>query len=108
MCTERRKISLLKYVKIRKQCDVKVTELVDVGASIVWGHFMDGVIEACEEVCGRKRGRRSKGETWWLNGDMKEAVPGKNEAHKAMCQNCTEENKRRYERMKNKAKNSVL
>ena len=31
----------------------------------------------------------------------------KNEVHKAMCQNSTEENKRRYKRMKNKAKKAV-
>ena len=30
---------------------------------------------------------------------MKEGVSGKKEAHKAMCQNSTEENKRRYEGM---------
>ena len=31
---------------------------------------------------------------------MKEAVSRKKEAHKAMCCNSTEKNKRRYERMK--------
>ena len=31
-CTERRKITLLKDVKIRNQFEEKVTELVDVGA----------------------------------------------------------------------------
>ena len=32
---------------------------------------------------------------------MKEAVTRKKEAHKAMCQNSTEESKRRYKSMKN-------
>ena len=36
-----------------------------------------------------------------------EAVSGKKEAHKAMCQNSTEENIRRYENMKNKANKAV-
>ena len=35
-CTERRKTSLLKDVKIRKQIEVKVIELVDVGATNLW------------------------------------------------------------------------
>ena len=35
---------------------------------------------------------------------MKEAVSRKKEAHKAMCQNSTEENKRRCKSMKNEAK----
>ena len=33
---------------------------------------------------------------------MKEAVWGSKESHKAMCQNSTEENKRRYKSMKQK------
>ena len=38
---------------------------------------------------------------------MKEAVSRKKEAHKAMCRNSTEETKRRYKSMKNKAKKAV-
>ena len=38
---------------------------------------------------------------------MSEAVSRKKEAHKAMCQNSTEENKRRYKSMKIKAKKAV-
>ena len=26
----------------------------------MWGHFKDGVLKACDDVCGKKRGR-SKG-----------------------------------------------
>ena len=62
-CTERRKISLINDVKIRKGFEEKVSKLVDVGAPNLWGHFMDGVLMACEEVCGWKRRRRSKGDT---------------------------------------------
>ena len=66
-CAGRRKISLLKDVKIRKQFEERVIKLVDVGAPDLWGHFMDGVSKACDEVCGKKRGRRSKGDIWWWN-----------------------------------------
>ena len=38
---------------------------------------------------------------------LKEAFSRKKEAHKAMCQNSTEENKRRYQSMKGEAKNAV-
>ena len=57
--------------------------------------------------CVGKEGRKSKGDTWWWNKAVKEAVSRKKDAHKAMCQNSTEENKRRYKSMKNKAKKSV-
>ena len=62
-CADRRKISLLKDVKISKLFNEKVTELVDVGAPNLWGHFKDGILRACDEVCGKKRVRRSEGDT---------------------------------------------
>ena len=45
-----------------------------IGSPSLWGHFKDGVLEACDEVCWKKRGRRSKGDTWWWNKEVKEAV----------------------------------
>ena len=67
------------------------------------GNFKDGVPKACDEMQGKKRGG-GKVDTWWWNEEVKEAVSRKKEAHKAMCQNSTEENKGRYESMKNKGK----
>ena len=52
-------------------------------------------------------GGRSKEDTWWWNREVKEAVSIKKDAQKAMCLNSTEENKSRYESMKNKAKKAV-
>ena len=54
-----------------------------------------------------EEGRRSKGDAWYWNEDVKEAVSRKKETHKAMCQNSTEENNRRYKSQKNKAKKAV-
>ena len=54
-----------------------------------------------------RRGGRSEGDAWWWIEEVKEAVSKKIDVHKAMCQNSTEENKRRYENMKNKAKKAV-
>ena len=76
-CAERIRITLLKDVKIRKRFEEKVTELVDVGAPNLWGHFKDGVLKACDEVCGRRRGRRSKEIIWWWNRVVKEVVSRK-------------------------------
>ena len=41
-CAERRRITLLKDVKVRKRLKEKVTELVDAEAPNLWGHFKDG------------------------------------------------------------------
>ena len=52
----------------------KVIELVDIGVSNLWGYFKDVVLMACDEVCGKKRSRRSKGDRWWLNEEVKKAM----------------------------------
>ena len=80
-CAERRNITLLKGVKIRKRFEENVIELVDVGAQNLWGHFKDGVLKSCDDVCGKKRGSRGKGDTWWWNEKVKEAVSRKKDAH---------------------------
>ena len=49
-------------------------------------------------MCGKKWERRSKGDILWWSEEVMEAVSRKKDAHEAMCQNSTEENKRRYER----------
>ena len=41
----------------------KSNKLVDGGAPNLWGYFKDGVLKACDEVCGKMMGRRSKGDT---------------------------------------------
>ena len=71
------------------------------------GHYKDGILKACDEACGKKRGRRSKGDTWWWNEEMKEADKKKKDVHEVTCQNSTEENKRMHKCMKNKAKKAV-
>ena len=102
-----KKISLLKGVKIRKRFEENVIELVYVGVPNLCGHFKDGVLKACDEVSRKKRGRKSKGDTWWWNEEVKKVVSRKKEAYKAMCQNSTEQNNRRCKSMKNKAKKAV-
>ena len=66
-CAEKRKINLLKDVKNGKRFQEKVIKLVDVGVPNLCGHFKNAVLEACDEVCGKKRVRRRK----ILGGGMK-------------------------------------
>ena len=95
-------------MKIWKRLVEQATGLVDVGAPNLWGHFKDGGLKACDEMCEKKRGRRTKGDIWQWNEEVKEAVSRKKESHKAICKNSTEEKKRRYKSMKNKADKAVL
>ena len=58
-------------------------------------------------MCGKKRGTRSKGDTWWPYEELKDAVSIETYVHRVMCQNYTEEIRRRYNSMKNKVKKAV-
>ena len=55
-------------------------------------HFKDGVLWACDAVCGKKRVKRAKGDTWWWNEEVMQTISKRNNAHKVMCRNCTDEN----------------
>ena len=65
------------------------------------------MLKAFDEVCGKTKGRRDQGDTWWWNKDVKEAIARKKDAHKEMCKSGTEANKARYKNMKNRAKKVV-
>ena len=65
------------------------------------------VLKACDKVCGKTKGRRDQGDTWWWNEDVEEAIAGKKNAHKEMRKSGTEANKARYKNMKNRAKKVV-
>ena len=73
MCWEK-KDNFAERCENQKRFDENVAELVDVGTPNLRGCFKDGVLWACDEVCGKKSVRRSKGDTWWWNDGVKEAV----------------------------------
>ena len=61
------------------------------------------MLKACDEVCGKKKGRRDQGDTYWWNEDMKEAITRMKDAHKEICKSGSEANKAKYKNM-NRAK----
>ena len=73
----------------------------------MWGHFKDRVLKVCDEVCGKKSWRGNKGYPWWWKEEVMEAVSRKKEVCKAVCQNGTEESKRRYKSLKYEAMKAV-
>ena len=101
---ERRKVWKLKEDDTRARFEGRVGELVSTDAPDLWKCFKEGVLKACDEVCGKKKGRRDQGDTWWWNKDVKEAIARKKDAHKEMCKSGTEA---RYKNMKNQAKKVV-
>ena len=65
------------------------------------------MLKAFDEVCGKMKGRRDQGDTWWWNKDVKEAIARKKDAHKEMCKSGAEANKARFKNIKNRAKKVV-
>ena len=46
-----------------KKFQERVKKSVD--APNPWNTFKNGMLQACDEVCGKKKGRRNHGNTWW-------------------------------------------
>ena len=78
---ERRKVLKLKEVDTRARFEGRVGELVSTDTPDLWKCFMEGVLKAYDEVCGKKKGRRDQGDTWWWNQDVKEAITRKKDVH---------------------------
>ena len=65
------------------------------------------MLQACDKVCGKKKGRKSHGDTWWWNEEVKEAIQQKKVAYKKMCKNRSEESKVKYKNIKNRTKKVI-
>ena len=58
----RRKIWKLNENRTRVRFAKRVKELVNTDAPAFWTTFKDGVLKACDEVCGKKKSRRDRGD----------------------------------------------
>ena len=105
--TVRRKVWKLKEHYVRKNIEKRVRQLITIDAPDLWNCFKEGVLRACDEVCGKTRGKSIRGDTWWWNDQVKEAITRRKDAYKELCKNGTDENKARYKNMKNHAKKMV-
>ena len=104
----RRKVWKLKEDDTRARFKEGVGELGSINAPDLSKCFKEGVLKACDDVCGKNKGRRDKGDTWWWKEDVKEAIARKKDVHKKMCKSGTEANTARYKNMENRAKKVVV
>ena len=58
----RRKIWKLNENQTRVRFEKRVKELVSTDAPDLWKTFRDGVLKACNELCGKKKSRRDQGD----------------------------------------------
>ena len=71
------------------------------------GIFRDGVLTACDELCGKKKVRQNGGNKWWWNEEVRNAIARKKEAFKTFCKTGLEEHKIFYTKMRNQTKKVI-
>ena len=103
----RRRVWKLNEKPTREAFEQRVKELVDTEEPDLWKTFKDGVLSACDEVCGKKTSRRDRGDKWWWNEEVKNAVARKKAAFKELCRFPSEENKAKYRCMRNNTRKVV-
>ena len=55
----------LQEKEIKKDFEGRVVELVDAEAVDLWESYKNGVLKACDDLCGKTKGRRDQGNTRW-------------------------------------------
>ena len=65
----------------------KVKESIIVDSLNLWYTFKNDVLQACDELCGKKKSRKNHENTWWWNEKMKGAIQQKKVAYKKMSKN---------------------
>ena len=73
----------------------------------LWESYKNGVLKACDDLCGKTKGRRDQGNTWWWNEQVKEVIHRKKKAFKTWCKNRSAENKSNYRKARNRTKKVV-
>ena len=97
----------LQEKEIKEEFERRVVELVDAEAVDLWESCKNGVLKACDDLCGKTKGRRDQGNTWWWNKLVKEAIDRKKKAFKTWCKNRSAENKSNYRKARNRTKKVV-
>ena len=98
---------MLKEKEIKEEFEQRVVKLVDTEAVDLWESYKNGVLKACDELCGKTKGRRDQGNTWWWNEQVKEAINRKKKAFNTWCKNRSPENKNNYRKARNQTKEVV-
>ena len=104
----RRKICKLNENRTRVRFEKRVKELVSTDAPDLWKTFRDGVLKACDKLCGKKKSRRDQGDMWWWNEEVKDTITRKKAAFKELCRFPSEQNKTQYKRIRNLSRFDII
>ena len=73
----------------------------------MWGSYKNGVLKACDELCGKTKAKDDRGNTWWWNEQVKNAIDRKKKAFKLWCMNRSAENENKYRKARNETKKVI-
>ena len=73
----------------------------------LWGYSKEGVLKACDEVCGCKKNSKCNVHTWWWNSGANDGMQKEKEAYKEIMNNHTEVTQNEYRRLKKSAKKAI-
>ena len=91
----------------RERFEKIVKELVSTAAPDLWKTFRDGVLQACDEVCGKKKSRRDQGDMWWWNEEVKDTITRKRAVFRELCRFPSEQNKTQYKLIRKQTRKIV-
>ena len=97
----------LKEKYIEEKFEERVVKLVDTDLMDFWGSCKKGVSQACDELCGKTKGRGDCGNTWWWNEQVRDAIDRKKKAFKLLCTNRSMESTNNYRKARNETKKVI-
>ena len=71
------------------------------------GFYKNGVSKACDELCGKTKARGDRGNPWWWNEEVNDAIDRKKKAFKLWCMNRSAENKNKCRKARNETKKVI-
>ena len=64
----------LKEKEIKEKFEERVVESVDTDLMDLWGSYKNGVLQVCDELCGKTKRRGDQGNTWWWTEQVRDAI----------------------------------
>ena len=73
----------------------------------LWKTFKDRALKTCDEMRGRKKTRRDRGNMWWWNEKVKDTIAKKKAISIKQCRFPSEKYNTQYKRIRNQTKKVV-
>ena len=97
----------LKEKEIKEKFEERVVELVDTDSMDWWESYKNGLLQACEELCGKTKGKGDRGNAWWWNKQVKDEMDQKKKVFELWCTNRSTESKNNDRKARNKTKKVI-